>query len=240
MIIHDKVHGQNDKRSHSYQLSDNEGCIVILTPQLFTMKDHHPLESLSLAEIELAVQVLKKQNEKVTSTTRFVSVTLREPAKEKVINRTIESIPREADVILFDNGTNSCYEACVSLEDEGRILSFEHIPGVQPTMTVDEQVECEQAVLRSVQFQELIREHYGINDVNLVMVDIWSSGYYGKAEEGTRRLARPLCFARSDPTDNGYAHPIEGLRPVVDLNSSTRNFSEKKSCFVFLSGSYSC
>lgn len=33
------------------------------------------------------------------------------------------------------------------------------------------------------------------------------------------RLARPLCFLRMDPTDNGYAKPIEGLRPVVDLNA---------------------
>src|SRR5262249_44071512 len=30
--------------------------------------------------------------------------------------------------------------------------------------------------------------------------------------------ARPLCFVRTDPTDNGYVRPIEGLRPVVDLN----------------------
>ena len=83
-------------------------------------------------------------------------------------------------MVLFDNATNSCYEAYISLEGEGCILSFEHIPGVQPTMTVDEQVECEKAVLRSTEFQQLIREHYGINDINLVMVDIWSSGYYGK------------------------------------------------------------
>jgi primary-amine oxidase len=85
-------------------------------------------------------------------------------------------------------------------------------------MTIDEQIECEQAVLHSVQFQKWLHEHYGINDVSRVMVDIWSGGYYGQEEERTRRLARPLCFLRSDPTDNGYAHPIEGLRPVVDLN----------------------
>jgi primary-amine oxidase len=199
------------------------------------MKDRHPLEPLSLAEIEFAVQVLKKQSDKVTSTTRFVSVTLREPAKEKIINQTTESIPREADVILFDNGTNSCYEAHLLLEGKGRIVSLEHIPGVQPTMTIDEQVECEQAVLHSVQFQELIREHYGINDVNLVMVDIWSAGYYGNEEERTRRLARPLCFVRSDPTDNGYAHPIEGLRPVVDLNLSKKNENFRKKNKILLS-----
>ncbi len=52
-----------------------------------------------------------------------------------------------------------------------------------------------------------------------MMVDIWSAGNYGEEEESTRRLARPLCFLRSDPTDNGYVHPIEGLRPVVDLNT---------------------
>ena len=70
----------------------------------------------------------------------------------------------------------------------------------QPTMTVDEQVECEQTVLRSVQFQELIREHYGIEDVNRVMVDIWSSGYYGEEEEATRRLGKTSMFRtiRSD------------------------------------------
>jgi primary-amine oxidase len=50
------------------------------------------------------------------------------------------------------------------------------------------------------------------------MVDIWSAGNYGSEEDRTRRLTRPLCFLRSDATDNGYARPIEGIRPVVDLN----------------------
>jgi primary-amine oxidase len=189
----------------------------------------HPLEPLSLDEIELAVQVLKGQTDNITTTTRFVSVTLHEPLKEKILlfqadHEATARIEREADVVLFDNGTNSCYEAHLSLEGKGRVIALAHVPGVQPTMTIDEQVECEQAVLESKQFQELIREHYGINDVSLVMVDIWSSGYYGQEEERTRRLARPLCFLRSDPTDNGYAHPIEGLRPVVDLNLSRRLF----------------
>jgi primary-amine oxidase len=52
-----------------------------------------------------------------------------------------------------------------------------------------------------------------------VMVDIWSAGNYGAAEEQSMRLARPLCFLRSAPGENGYARPIEGLKPVVDLNT---------------------
>src|SRR6185295_259237 len=90
--------------------------------------------------------------------------------------------------------------------------------GSQPTMSIDEQVECEQAVLTSEEFRAALKKHYGIDDTSLVMVDIWSAGNYGSEEDRTRRLARPLCFLRSDPTDNGYVRPIEGIRPVVDLN----------------------
>lgn len=128
------------------------------------------------------------------------------------------SIPREAFVQLFDNATNTAHEAIVSLSAQD-LLSWKSIAGVQPTMTVDEQVECEQAVLASDEFKQALKRQYGIDDTSLVMVDIWSAGNYGSEEDRTRRLARPLCFLRTDPTDNGYVRPIEGLRPVVDLNT---------------------
>ena len=83
---------------------------------------------------------------------------------------------------------------------------------------MDEQVECERAVLASEEFKRALERHYGIKDSSLVMVDIWSAGNYGSEEDSTRRLARPLCFLRTDPEDNGYARPLEGIRPVVDLN----------------------
>jgi len=177
----------------------------------------HPLEPLTAAEVQLAVTVLKDSG-KITPTTRFVSVSLKEPAKEFVYRfRGNEAIVREAFAVLFDNARNACYEATVSLT-ERKLLSWKHIPDVQPTMTADEQVECEKAVLASPEFKAALKKQYGIDDTSLVMVDIWSAGNYGKEEERTRRLARPLCFLRTDPTDNGYAKPIEGLRPVVDLN----------------------
>jgi primary-amine oxidase len=178
---------------------------------------HHPLEPLTAAEVQLAVSLLKDTG-KVTPTTRFVSVSLKEPDKEFVQRFSgNEPIRREAFAVLFDNDTNSCFETSVSLTDR-KVLSWKHVPGVQPTMSMDEQIECEQAVLASPEFKAALKKHYGIDDTRLVMVDIWSAGYYGQPEERTRRLARPLCFLRSDPTDNGYAKPLEGLRPVVDLN----------------------
>src|SRR5262249_22018057 len=152
------------------------------------------------------VQILKK-NGKVTATTRFVSVSLKEPAKDAVHSgRALAS--REAFAVLFDNGTNTAHEATLSLTNSA-VLGFKSTNGVQPTMTVDEQIECEQAVLASPEFKAALKKHYGINDTSLVMVDIWSAGNYGSEEDKTRRLARPLCFVRKDPSDNGYVRPIE-------------------------------
>jgi primary-amine oxidase len=125
---------------------------------------------------------------------------------------------REAVAVLFDNTLNRACTVNLDLTD-GKVLKSEEAPtGAQPTLSIDEQVECEQAVLASEEFKKALERHCGISDTSLVMVDIWSAGNYGSEEDRTRRLARPLCFLRSDPTDNGYARPIEGIRPVVDLN----------------------
>lgn len=176
----------------------------------------HPLEPLSADEVQRAVHLLRDAG-RVTPTTRFVSVSLHEPPKAAV-HAGGPQPPRRAFVVLFDNGTNTCHESVVCL-DAGSVESWRPVPGVQPTMTVDEQIECEAAVLASPEFRAALKRHHGIDDASLVMVDIWSAGNYGSEEDRTRRLARPLCFLRRDPTDNGYARPLEGIRPVVDLNT---------------------
>lgn len=176
----------------------------------------HPLEPLTAAEVQTVVALLKS-NKKATPTTRFVSVSLKEPSKE-MVHAGMENLPRSAFAILFDNATNSCFEATVSVTNKS-MLSWKEVPGVQPTMTIDEQAECEKAVLNDPEFAAALKKHHGVSDISLVMVDIWSAGYYGEEAEKGMRLARPLCFLRSDPTDNGYVRPIEGIRPVVDLNT---------------------
>jgi len=178
----------------------------------------HPLEPLSAAEIAIAVQVLRDAAH-VTPTTRIISVMLTEPAKDALNSgNSWDSLPRLARAVLFDNATNTCVEVDLNIT-VGTVTKVRKVPDVQPTMTIDEQVECEQAVLSSPEFAAALKEQYGITDTSLVMVDIWSAGYYGSREEQGMRLARPLCFVRTDPTDNGYARPIEGIRPVVDLNT---------------------
>jgi primary-amine oxidase len=178
----------------------------------------HPLEPLSASEVAQSVALLQSFAA-FTPTTRIISITLREPAKSFVYEWPQADAPsREAEAVLFDNALNTACTVVLDLT-AGVVTGFQTAaPGSQPTLSMDEQIECEQAVIESEEFRDALERHYGTRDTSLVMVDIWSAGNYGSEEDRTRRLTRPLCFLRSDPTDNGYARPIEGLRPVVDLN----------------------
>src|SRR2546426_8991671 len=113
---------------------------------------HHPLEPLTAEEITATVEILR-EGKQLGKTVRFVSVVLKEPTKDSVKHFSANGeMRREAFIVLFDNGTNKCFEAVVSL-NERRIKSWKHIPAVQPTMTADEQIECEKAVLESAEFR---------------------------------------------------------------------------------------
>jgi primary-amine oxidase len=179
----------------------------------------HPLEPLSAAEVEQALHLIKAMPE-FNTTTRVISIMLDEPLKQQVYAWPEKAVTgRKAEAVLFDNARNT--GSVVKLDLSGSSVGAKKAmpAGVQPTLSTDEQIECEAAVLASPLFKEALQCHYGITDTSLVMVDIWSAGNYGSEEDNSRRLARPLCFLRSEPGENGYARPIEGIRPVVDLNS---------------------
>lgn len=180
----------------------------------------HPLEPLSKTEIRSVVSIIKS-DPRVTDDVRFVTIMLNEPDKKVVLEYTPEDekmFERQALVILLDNNTQQCVEVVVSL-NLSTIDSWTTLTGVQPSIMLDEFVECEEAVKRSPEFIEALRKR-GVTDVDLVMVDPWSAGSYGVEPDQDKglRLSRALAWVRSDPTDNGYARPLEGVVAVVDLN----------------------
>src|SRR5215472_8038357 len=104
----------------------------------------HPLEPLTVEEIARTVEILRAERQ-LGSRVRFVSISLHEPPKEKVLAFPMAgSVDREAFVILLDNELGQVYEAVVSLST-GRGASWERIEGVQPAIMLDEFLECEQA-----------------------------------------------------------------------------------------------
>jgi primary-amine oxidase len=179
----------------------------------------HPLEPLSALEVEQAVFLLNSLDS-FTSDTRIINIMLHEPPKQQVYAWPGGETPdRVAEAVLFDNKQNRGSHALVNLT-VGTAELVKRMPvGTQPCLSIDEMMECEAAVLSSPLFLEALERQYGVTDKSLLMVDIWSCGNYGSEEDNTRRIARPLCFLRSEPGDNGYARPIEGIRPVVDINA---------------------
>ena len=179
----------------------------------------HPLEPLSAAEVNQALTLLKAMPA-FTPTTRIISVSLHEPLKQQVYGLPAgESLDRQADAVLFDNAQNRGSHVHLDLNSSSVVAIVQMPVGAQPTLSTDEQAECEQAVIHSPLFRDALERQYGVSDTSLVMVDIWSAGNYGSEEDASLRLARPLCFLRSEPGENGYAHPIEGIRPIVNLNT---------------------
>jgi primary-amine oxidase len=192
---------------------------VLWTFFLWGQKVIHPLTPLTADEINHSVELLKKLPQ-FTSSIRIISIILEEPSKKQVLSLTPQSVvQRKSRAVCFDNARNRAFTVDLNLSTS-ECLSVKDAPeGAQPTMSIDEQIECEQAVIHSPLFLAALKKHYGNVEPSLVMADIWSAGNYGDKEDSQRRLARPLCFLRSDSTDNGYARPIEGIRPVVDLNT---------------------
>ena len=178
---------------------------------------HHPLEPLTAEELGAAVALVREKRQ-LSDKVRFVSVTLHEPPKNVVLTfKEGDRMPREALIKLLDNTNGATYEAIVNLTAD-KVTSWKHIPGVQPPVMLDEFFECEHLLKNNEEFQAALAKR-GITDMEMVMVDPWSAGYYGPEEEPTRRLVRALSWVRiGSPDDNGYAHPVEGVRALVDLN----------------------
>ena len=179
----------------------------------------HPLEPLSKNEIVEAVAILRAK-QPIAKAARFVSVTLNEPPKDLVLSfKEGAAFEREAFVILLNSADRKTYEAVVSLSDR-KVRSWKHIPGVQPNIMLEEFFETEAAVRENPEWQAAMRKR-GLTDFSLAMVEPWSAGHHGIAEEQGKRLLRTYTWTWLSPTDNGFAHPVENLITTVDLNTMT-------------------
>jgi primary-amine oxidase len=177
----------------------------------------HPLEPLTAAEIAQAVAIVRDR-QSLGDSYRFPCVTLHEPLKSQVLSfQSGDPVYRQAFLILLDNATGHTYEAIVSLTEE-KILSWQHIPNVQPNIMADELSECEAAVKACPEFVTALAKR-GITDLDLVVVDPWAIGNFGFADEVGVRISRALCYLRSVLDGNFYSRPIDGLVPVVNLNT---------------------
>jgi primary-amine oxidase len=102
----------------------------------------HPLDPLSTSEIDTAVALVRKEYGKVN----FNAVTLYEPRKVEMMAWLAdpEKAPRPiraADVVVIAPG-GKIYDGVVDLEAK-KVVEWNHTPGVQPLITMEDLQEVE-------------------------------------------------------------------------------------------------
>jgi primary-amine oxidase len=184
----------------------------------------HPLDPLTAAELRQAAAVLRRDRG-VGAGWRFASIELREPAKDALramladgadgtANRTAN---REAQAVCWNTADGQAYRGVVSLAD-GTVAAWEHLPGQQPNVTVDEWHECDEMLLAHPSLAEALASR-GITDLDRVLTDVWAypPSLVPERYRG-RRLGWSDVWYRGSDQGNPYAHHLSGLHPVVDLN----------------------
>ena len=176
----------------------------------------HPLDPLTPAEIRRAAAAVRKAHD-LGAGMMFETICLREPDKAAVqAFRSGGRMVREAFVCAFDRSNGKVYEARVDLGRD-QVIDWRHVPDVRPRILIDDITLVGDVARADPRFRAALAKR-GITDVERVQVDPWSAGNYGLPDEAGRRLSHTFCWYRSEPNDNGYAHPIEGLCAVVDLD----------------------
>ncbi|WP_334544518.1 primary-amine oxidase [Rhizobium leguminosarum] len=182
----------------------------------------HPLDPLSLAEIASAVAILKDR-QTLAPTFRFPITRLEEPTKaDLAAHRLGDRLPRLAFILAIDISDGETFEGIVDLTT-GTVCSYIRLPldelpyGQPPIMlcefeTVEGTVKSDPRWIAAVKKRGITDE-----DIPLIQIDPFSSGYFGREFEKGKRIVRAVSYWREDIRDNGYAHPIEGVVAVVDL-----------------------
>jgi primary-amine oxidase len=180
----------------------------------------YPLDPLTAGEIRQVATILRRDRG-VGPAWRFASIELKEPGKDALAaHEAGRPARREAIAVCWDRSDGQAYRAVVSLADAA-VSGWEHLPGQQPNMTVDEWHDCDEMLRAHPALAEALARR-GITDMSLVLTDMWA---YGAALVPERyqglRLGWSDVWHRDSADGNPYAHHLTGLHPVVDLNRMT-------------------
>ncbi|MEW6212850.1 MAG: primary-amine oxidase, partial [Acidobacteriota bacterium] len=130
--------------------------------------------------------------------------------------RAGQTFRREAFAVIYERAANKTYEAIVDVKNR-MVISWKEIPGVQPSMMIDDFLLTNSIVRSNAEWQAAIRKR-GITDFNEVQIEPWSAGNFGFAGEEGKRVVRAISFHRGK-SRNAHARPIEGVIAYVDLSA---------------------
>jgi primary-amine oxidase len=168
----------------------------------------HPLDPLSADEIAVVVAIVKREHPDV----HFNTITLWEPRKAEMMrwksSPTEAARPhRVADVVTIGRGSK-VFDGLVDL-NEGRLVAWAQVDGVQPMLTMED-LQIVETIVRK---DPKVIEQCGLlgippEDMYKVYCDPWTIGYDERF--GSKlRLQQALMYYRPHIDDSQYTYPLD-------------------------------
>jgi primary-amine oxidase len=168
----------------------------------------HPLDPLTADEIAAAAAAVRATG-LLTDAAWFSTITVDDA------RRPGTDVGRRARLVIVPGPEATVIDATVALAT-GEVVGWDTHDGARPALGFGESL----VAIVALQEHEGVRAALaarGITDLDTVQVDPWPTGNFGIAAEEGRRVARCVCYQRTQRGDNGYARPIEGLQVFVDM-----------------------
>ena len=184
----------------------------------------HPLDPLSAQELKEVVQHARNIW-KLDHRHLFAMVQLHEPSKEVINNwKNSDQVERAAKITLWNSATSTVIEAVITVE--GKEISFTEIPGAKAPILSTESEKAIKAAKADKRIIAALKDR-GIENLDQVHMETWPIGaQIPKDLDDGRRLIWTPMWQRPTEFANLYAHPINGLHAIVDLDSGEVVFVE--------------
>jgi primary-amine oxidase len=183
----------------------------------------HPLDPLTEAEVHTATAAWRADPRIPDDVLVHVGTLFEPPKADLLAFRPGGPVNRRVRYLLRSKSSGTGYDVVVSATNAA-VEAITEIPDAHPPYSVMELYGASEATRADERFAAGCKAR-GIEDMTSVQLDPWPAGRFGEpweltADGRTRRVARVVGYWREDRTDNGYAHPLDGLIATVDLDTN--------------------
>lgn len=186
------------------------------TFQVETVK--HPLNTLTTEEIQSVTKIIQA-DQRAPKALRFSRIRLQEPEKNavwnSVLNHTEYKGPRLAEFSLLQS--DNIIEGVVDLNTQ-QVKAWKVLPATHGMVLLDDFMMVQEVIQKSPEYKAALAKR-GITDVTKVVGTPLTVGYFGGEDGLNKELSLLKIVSYLDVGDGNYwAHPIENLVAVVDLD----------------------
>ncbi len=174
----------------------------------------HPHDPLTADEVRMAVDSVRRSG-RVPDDALFATVAVDEPDRAAMRAYLAgERLARRIHLVVLPGPEAAVVEATVTVPD-GDLVEWTERDDVRPALLFDDAYRSILALKADPDWLAAM-ERRGITDIDRVQIDPWPTGNFDREVERGRRITRCLSYYREEPSDNGYARPVEGVVATVD------------------------